>query len=128
MDLTTQLVWPYFINNKTSISAAASLMFDKQSTYYIPSISFRVGTQSQTATYTRLFVDWNLQLSDPQTVTTLKDTSIGTEWTKQFNSLLWLRCSGTSAMISSIPHQGYINLSQLKKADCFRGHLMDHLG
>ena len=88
VDLTTQLVWPYFINNKTSISAAASLMFDKQSTYYIPSISFRVGTQSQTATYTRLFVDWNLQLSDPQTVTTLKDTIIGTEWTKQFNSFI----------------------------------------
>jgi outer membrane protein insertion porin family len=87
-ELTTQLVWPYFINNKTSISAAASLMLDKQSTYYIPSISFRVGTQSQTATYTRLFVDWNLQLSDPQTVTTLKDTSIGTEWTKQFNSFI----------------------------------------
>ena len=87
-ELTTQLVWPYFINNKTSISAAASLMLDKQSTYYIPSISFRIGTQSQTATYTRLFVDWNLQLSDPQTVTTLKDTSIGTEWTKQFNSFI----------------------------------------
>ena len=88
VELTTEFVQPYFINNKTSFSAAASAMLDKQSTYYIPSISFRVGTQSQTATYTRLFVDWNLQLSDPQTVTTLKDTSIGTEWTKQFNSFI----------------------------------------
>ena len=88
IELTTQLVWPYFINNKTSISAAASLMLDKQSTYYIPSIGFRIGTQSQTSTYTRLFVDWNLQLSDPQTVKTLKDTIIGTEWTKQFNSFI----------------------------------------
>ena len=88
IEFTTQLIQPYFINNKTSISGALSAMLDKQSTYYIPSLSGRLGTQSQTATYTRLFVDWNLQLSDPQTVATRKDTIIGTEWTKQFNSFI----------------------------------------
>jgi outer membrane protein assembly factor BamA len=88
IEWTTQVVQPYFINNKTSISGAFSAMLDKQSTYYIPSLSFRLGTQSQTATYTRLFIDWNLQLSDPQTVATRHDTIIGTEWTKQFNSFV----------------------------------------
>ena len=63
-------------------------MLDKQSTYYIPSLSFRLGTLSQTATYTKLFIDWNLQLSNPQTVATQQDTIIGTEWTKQFNSFV----------------------------------------
>jgi outer membrane protein assembly factor BamA len=87
-EITTQLVQPYFINNKTSISAAFSAMLDKQSSYYIPTLSFRIGTLSQTATYTKLFIDWNLQLSNPRTVATLRDTSIGTEWTKQFNSFI----------------------------------------
>jgi outer membrane protein assembly complex protein YaeT len=88
VELTTQLVQPYFVNNKTSISAALSAMLDKQASYYVPSLSFRIGTQSQTATYTRLFIDWNLQLSDPKTVATRRDTTIGTEFTKQFNSFI----------------------------------------
>ena len=87
-EITTQLVQPYFINNKTSISAAFSAMLDKQSSYYIPTLSFRIGTLSQTATYTKLFIDWNLQLSAPRTVATLSDTNIGTEWVNQFNSFI----------------------------------------
>jgi outer membrane protein assembly factor BamA len=88
VELTTQLIQPYFINNKTSFSVALSGMLDKRSTYYIPSLSLRLGTLSQTTMYTKLFVDWNLQLSNPQTVATLQDTIIGTEWTKQFNSFV----------------------------------------
>ncbi len=64
-------------------------MLDKQTSYYIPSLNFRIGTLSQTATYTKLFVDWNLQLSDPKTVATHKDTTLkelGFE--KQFNSFI----------------------------------------
>jgi outer membrane protein assembly complex protein YaeT len=87
-ELTTELVQPYFINNKTSLSVALSAMLDKQSSYYIPSLSFRLGTLSQTAPYAKLFIDWNLQLSNPQTVASLRDTIIGTEWTKQFNSFV----------------------------------------
>jgi outer membrane protein assembly complex protein YaeT len=92
-ELTTQLVLPYFINNKTSMSIALSAMLDKQTSYYIPSLSFRVGTQSQTATYTTLFIDWNLQLSDPKNVATQEDTifsgiNIGSEFKKQFNSFM----------------------------------------
>jgi outer membrane protein insertion porin family len=91
IEWTTQLIQPYFINNKTSISAAFSAILDKQSSYYIPSLTFRLGTQSQTATYTRLFIDWNLQLSDPKTLATRPDTSgffreLGFE--KQFNSFV----------------------------------------
>jgi outer membrane protein assembly complex protein YaeT len=88
-EFTTQLVLPYFINNKTSMSFALSLMLDKQTYYYIPSLSCRIGTQSQTAIYSKLFIDWNLQLSDPKTVATQKDTAdrkLGFE--KQFNSFI----------------------------------------
>jgi outer membrane protein assembly complex protein YaeT len=89
LELTTQLIQPYFINNKTSFSTAFSAMLDKQTTYYIPSLSFRFGTQSRTATYTKLFIDWNLQLSDPKKVATLQDTAnqkLG--FIKQFNSFI----------------------------------------
>lgn len=93
VELTTQLVQPYFLNNKTSFSVAFSAMLDKQTSYYIPSLSFRLGTQSQTATYTRLFIDWNLQLSDPKTVGVQQDLyfnklikDLGFE--KQFNSFV----------------------------------------
>ena len=88
---TIQVVQPYFINNKTSISAAVSAMLDKQSTYYIPSLSLRLGTNSQTATYTKLFIDWNLQLSNPKTVATQQDSSAFFEslgFEKQFNSFI----------------------------------------
>jgi|WetSurMetagenome_2_1015567.scaffolds.fasta_scaffold05561_3 outer membrane protein insertion porin family len=88
-DLTMQLVQPYFINNKTSFSVAFSAMLEKETSYYIPSLNFRFGTQSQTATYTRLFIDWNLQLSDPKKVATLQDTInryLG--FIKQFNSFI----------------------------------------
>jgi outer membrane protein insertion porin family len=93
VESTTQLIQPYFFNNKTSFSTTFSAMLDKQTTYYIPSLSFRFGTQSQTATYTRLFIDWNLQLSDPKTVGVQQDSSfnklikdLGFE--KQFNSFI----------------------------------------
>ena len=88
IELTTQLIQPYFINNKTSISAALSAMLDKQPSYYIPSLTGRIGTQSQTATYTKLFVDWNLQLSDPKTVKTQQDTIIGNDFRRQINSFI----------------------------------------
>ncbi len=86
IEFTTQIVQPYFINNKTNLSFTISAMLDKQPSYYIPSVSSRIGLQSQTATYTKLFFDWNLQLSDPKTVVTQKDTVIGEDFKQQFNS------------------------------------------
>ena len=106
---TTQFIQPYFINNNTSFNAAFSAMLDKQSTYYIPSLSFRVGTLTQTATYTKLFIDWNLQLSNPQTVATRKDTTIGTEWTKQFNSFITVTLQRDKRNDIFYPSEGYFH-------------------
>jgi outer membrane protein insertion porin family len=98
-ELTAQLVQPYFINNKTSISVALSAMLDKQKSYYIPSVSFRLGTLSQTATYTKLFIDWNLQLSDPKTLAVQQDSTLAKlfqdlGFEKQFNSFITLTLQG----------------------------------
>jgi outer membrane protein insertion porin family len=93
VEWTTQFIQPYFINNKTSFNAAFSAILDKQSTYYIPSLSIRLGTLSQTATYTKLFIDWNLQLSDPKTLGPQQDSTDFFErlgFRTQFNSFVTL--------------------------------------
>ena len=95
-------------------------MLDKQSRYYIPSISFRLGTQSQTATYTRLFVDWNLQLSDPKTVATRKDTIInGTDWTKQFNSFITITLQRDNRNDIFYPSEGTFKSISMEEGGSF---------
>ncbi|HVN47317.1 MAG TPA: BamA/TamA family outer membrane protein [Bacteroidota bacterium] len=90
MELTSQITWPYFLNNKTSITATFSGSIDKQKAYYLPLLITRLGTMSQTATYTKMFIDWTMQLSHPTTVATQTDTqfTVGYEFEKQFNSIL----------------------------------------
>ena len=119
-EFTTQLIQPYFINNKTSISAAFSAMLDKQTTYYNPSLSFRLGTQSQTATYTKLFIDWNLQLSDPKKVATLEDTtnpSLG--FIKQFNSFVTITLQRDKRNDIFYPSAGFFQSISIEEGGIF---------
>jgi outer membrane protein insertion porin family len=127
-ELTMQLIQPYFFNNKTSISFALSAMLDKQATYYIPSLSSRIGIQSQTATYTRLFIDWNLQLSDPKTVATRQDTAIGTEWTKQFNSFITLTLQRDKRNDLFYPSDGFFHSIAIEEGGLFPKILGSPLG
>ncbi|MBI5464339.1 MAG: BamA/TamA family outer membrane protein [Ignavibacteriales bacterium] len=93
LEATTQLVQPYFIDNKTTISATLSGVLDKRKDYYIPIYRGRVGVTSQAATYTRTFYDWELEWIDPILISTLQSTSAvtigGTRlYERQFNSIL----------------------------------------
>jgi outer membrane protein assembly complex protein YaeT len=119
-EFTTQLVQPYFFNNKTSFSAAVSTMLDKQTTYYNPILSFRFGTQSQTATYTKLFIDWNLQLSDPKQVATLKDT-INPElgFLKQFNSFVTITLQRDKRNDIFYPSAGFFQSISIEEGGIF---------
>jgi outer membrane protein insertion porin family len=91
-DLTVNLIQPYFINNKTSLSTALFAALEKQRTYYSPILRFRIGVAAQTATYTRAFIDWNLEIIHPQSTITGRDTALGvgasTESRAQFNSII----------------------------------------
>ncbi len=120
VELTTQLIQPYFLNNKTSISAAFSAMLNKQTTYYNPSLSFRLGTQSQTATYTRLLIDWNLQLSDPKKVATLQDT-INQElgFIKQFNSFITVTLQRDKRNDIFYPSAGFFQSISIEEGGLF---------
>jgi outer membrane protein assembly complex protein YaeT len=119
-EMTMQVIQPYFINNKTSISTAFSAMLDKQTTYYNPSLSFRLGTQSQTATYTKLFIDWNLQASDPKTVATLQDTinqALG--FIKQFNSFVTITLQRDKRNDIFYPSAGFFQSISIEEGGLF---------
>ncbi|OGU31838.1 MAG: hypothetical protein A2X67_04530 [Ignavibacteria bacterium GWA2_55_11] len=87
VELTTQITQPYFFSNKVSLTGSLSWILDKQKDYYLPIIRSKVGVTAQTALFTRLFVDWNLEWIDPTSVSTQQDTSIR-NFERQFNSIL----------------------------------------
>ncbi|MCU0453286.1 MAG: BamA/TamA family outer membrane protein [Bacteroidetes bacterium] len=89
-EVTTQLIQPYFFSNKVSLTASLSGIWDKQKEYYVPVLRTKMGVTAQTATYTRLFADWNLEWSDPRSVVTQQDTSLPDLYERQFNSILTL--------------------------------------
>ncbi len=115
-ELTVQLTQPYFINNKTSITGALSAILDKQRTYYVPSLNSRIGTISQTATYTKFFIEWNLQLSDPKTVATQQDTVLKEEgFEKQFNSIIALTLQRDKRNDLFNPSEGFFHSISLEE-------------
>ncbi|HTP13205.1 MAG TPA: BamA/TamA family outer membrane protein [Bacteroidota bacterium] len=91
-DMTVNFVQPYFFNNKTSLTMTLFAALEKQRTYYSPILRFRIGAAAQTATYTRAFIDWNLEGIHPQSTATGLDTvftgSAQAELRAQFNSIL----------------------------------------
>lgn len=128
IELTTQLIQPYFFNNKTSFSWALSAMLDKQTSYYIPSLSTRFGIQSQTATYTQLFIDWNLQLSDPKSVATLQDSVISNEFRKQFNSFITITLQRDKRNDIFYPTAGILQSVSIEEGGIFPRLLSKPLG
>jgi outer membrane protein assembly factor BamA len=119
-ELTVQLTQPYFINNKTSITGALSAVLDKQRSYYVPSLNSRIGTISQTATYTKFFVDWNLQLSDPKTVATQQDTVLKEEgFEKQFNSIIALTLQRDKRDDLFNPSEGFLHSISVEEGGSF---------
>ncbi len=91
-DLTINFVQPFFINNKTSLTTTLFAALEKQRTYYSPIFRFRIGAAAQTATNTRVFLDWNLEAIHPQSTVTGRDTVFNknaqAELKAQFNSIL----------------------------------------
>ncbi len=65
IDFSMQIVQPYFFSNKVTLTTTLSAILDKRRAYYNPILKGRLGVTAQTATYTRLFVDWNLERIDP---------------------------------------------------------------
>ncbi len=116
VDLSTQLLQPYFITNKVTLTATLSAILDKQKTYYNPILQARLGVTAQTATYTRLFVDWNLQRIDP---TGLGGGTIDTtnpNLQRQFNSIIALTLQRDKRNDLFSPSEGFIHSISIEEA------------
>ncbi len=121
LDVSVQLIQPYFFNNKTNLTVTVSGILDKQSTYYLPILRSRIGISAQTATYTRAFLDWSLELMDPKTVSTQQDTVFGTygEFTKQFNSVLTFTIQRDKRNDLFSPTSGFFHAASIEEAGTF---------
>lgn len=121
LDVSTQLIQPYFFNNRTTLSATFSGILDKQNAYFLPILRSRLGISSQTATHTRAFLDWSLELMDPRTVTTQEDTTFGTngEFQKQFNSILTFTIQRDKRNDIFYPSSGFFHSAAIEEAGFF---------
>jgi len=117
-DVTLNFVQPYFINNKTSLTTTLFAALEKQRTYYSPIFRFRVGATAQTATYTRAFLDWNLEAINPQSTITNKDTTLGSqgELRPQFNSILSFTLQRDKRNDFFSPSSGFFHSITLEEA------------
>ncbi len=115
-ELTTQLIQPYFFSNKVSLTASLSGIWDKQKEYYVPVLRTKMGVTAQTATYTRLFADWNLEWSDPRSVVTQQDTTLPDLYERQFNSILTLTLQRDRRNDLFAPSEGSFHSVTLEEA------------
>ncbi len=118
-DVTVNFVQPYFINNKTSLTTTLLAALEKQKTYYSPVFRFRIGAAAQTATYTRAFIDWNLEAIHPQSTGTGQDIVLGTaqnELRAQFNSILTLTLQRDKRNELFSPTSGYFHSVSVEEA------------
>jgi outer membrane protein insertion porin family len=92
VDLSTQMVQPFFITNRMSLTWKVSAILEKEKHYYLPILRNRVGVAAQTAEFTRAFLDWNLERISYSGVDPSLDSSIVNRLTldrrPQFNSII----------------------------------------
>ncbi len=117
-DVSINFVQPFFFNNKTNLTTTLFAALEKQRTYYSPIFRFRIGAAAQTATYTRAFIDWNLEAINPQSTITNKDTALGSkgELTPQFNSILSLTLQRDKRNDLFSPTSGFFHSITIEEA------------
>ncbi|MBI4429533.1 MAG: BamA/TamA family outer membrane protein, partial [Ignavibacteriales bacterium] len=116
IDLSTQLVQPFFITNKVTLTATLSAILDKQRTYYNPILQGRLGVTAQTATYTRLFVDWNLQRIDPTEFGGGGLDTTDPNLQRQFNSIIAITLQRDKRNDLFTPSDGFIHSISVEEA------------
>lgn len=91
-ELSTQMIQPFFITNKVSLIWTISARVEKEKLFFIPILLNRIGFNWQQATYTKIFIDWNLERVSFSSVVPNIDSSIikalTIDRTPQFNSII----------------------------------------
>ncbi len=117
VDLSVQMIQPYLFSNKVSLSWTISSIFEKQSAYFLPILSNRVGIAAQTARYTRLFVDWNLQRINPTAIEKSASGVLERRGLKrQFNSILTFTIQRDMRNDLFSPSEGFFHSASVEEA------------
>lgn len=115
IDLSMQIVQPYFFSNKVVLTTTLSAILDKQRAYYNPILRARMGVTAQTATYTRLFVDWNLERIDPTSFGGTLDTT-RLDLQRQFNSIETVTLQRDKRNDLFSPSEGFLHSISFEEA------------
>ncbi|MFZ1977959.1 MAG: BamA/TamA family outer membrane protein [Bacteroidota bacterium] len=115
LNLSTQILQPFFLNNRTSLSWTLSGIIDKEETYYLPVLQSKLEIITQTATYTKAYFDWTLEYSSPKALAAQHDTTIGT-YTKQLNSILTITLQRDKRNDIFYPSDGFLQSISLEES------------
>ena len=115
LNLSMQILQPFFLNNRTSLSWTLSGIIDKEMTYYLPVLQNKVEVITQTATYTKAYYDWTLEFSSPRAVVAQRDTTIGT-YAKQLNSILTVTLQRDKRNDIFYPSEGFLQSISLEES------------
>lgn len=115
VDWNMQFVQPYFINNRTIFRVALTASIDKQRAYYLPVLRWQTGVTTQAATFTKVFLDWNLEYSNPTALATQADTVIGL-YERQLNSIITFTIQRDKRNDIFYPSSGFFHSLTLEEA------------
>ena len=119
-ELSTQMIQPFFISNKVSLIWTISALLEKEKYYFIPILRNRIGFNWQQATYTKVFIDWNLERISFSSVVPNIDSSIINNLTldrrPQFNSILTLTMQRDKRNDLFSPSNGFFHSGAVEEA------------
>ena len=123
LELSSQVVQPYFFSNKVSLSVTLAGILEKQKSYYATIYQARAAVNAQLARYTRGILEFNLERVDPRGFESnqLPDLSKRPDLTPQFNSIFTLTLQRDRRNDLFSPSNGFVHSDQLKKLACCRG-------
>lgn len=116
VDFQSQLVFPYFLSNKTSASITLTAEAEKQREYDLTTLRAKIGFSTQLATYTLGITEFNIERIDPYTK---KENVLGIrveDQTRQFNFIesFTLQRDKTNNFFS--PTSGFFHSATIEEA------------
>jgi len=90
IEVSTQIIQPYFVTNKISVNASIGYILEKQKPYVADILRGRLGVSAQLARYTRGTIDWYLERIKPEVLNPRGEDIITRrkDLDPQFNSII----------------------------------------
>ncbi|HEX9828720.1 MAG TPA: BamA/TamA family outer membrane protein [Bacteroidota bacterium] len=120
VELSTQMIQPFFITNKVSLIWTISALVEKEKIYFVPILRNRIGFNWQQAQYTRIFIEWNLERVSFSPVVPGIDSLILSRFTldrrPQFNSVLTFTMQRDKRNDLFSPSDGFFHSGTLEES------------